>query len=208
MPLEPGYGETPVSDDELQWLLPKVHSLFEEPVTKAAVYGLEQAAQVEITETLVEEVLDGQRTLNDLLSDYFLRDLHRWLYGDIWTWAGTYRRHELNIGVDPQQISVQLRQSMDTLRWRWEDAGNLTARQLGIAVHAEGVRIHPFTDGNGRATRLHADLVFIAAQTGDTLERYDWELDKKPYIELLREYDRHRNPTDLAAFIAVQPLSE
>ncbi|WP_251981929.1 Fic family protein [Mycobacterium tuberculosis] len=34
-----------------------------------------------------------------------------------------------------------------------------TGRQLGIVVHADLVRIHPFTDGNGRTTRLLADLV-------------------------------------------------
>ncbi|MFF5083844.1 Fic family protein [Actinoplanes sp. NPDC000266] len=38
-----------------------------------------------------------------------------------------------------------------------------TPRELGIAAHAEIVRIRPFADGNGRSTRLLADLVFIAA---------------------------------------------
>lgn len=28
--------------------------------------------------------------LDDLLSDYFLRNLHRRMYGDIWNWAGLY----------------------------------------------------------------------------------------------------------------------
>ncbi|GAB7065924.1 Fic family protein [Mycolicibacterium hodleri] len=33
-------------------------------------------------------------------------------------------------------------------------------------------RIHPFVDGNGRTTRLLADLVFAAAQD-PTIEQYD-----------------------------------
>jgi fido (protein-threonine AMPylation protein) len=70
------------------------------------------------------------------------------------------------------------------------------------------VRIHPFTDGNGRTTRLLADLVFVATQDGETLEQYDWGLDKPRYIALLREYDSHRDPRELAAFINVVPIGE
>jgi hypothetical protein len=40
------------------------------------------------------------------------------------------------------------------------------------------------------------------------LEQYDWDLDKSRYIALLREYDTHRDPRDLAAFVDVQPFGE
>lgn len=88
----------------------------------------------------------------------------------------------------------------------WEHTDDWTPRQFGVAVHAELVRIHPFVDGDGRATRLLADLVFLAAQDAETPELYDWSLDKRRYIELLREYDRHRDPAPLAAFVETQPL--
>ncbi|MGV9615187.1 Fic family protein [Nocardia xishanensis] len=153
-------------------------------------------------------VIDGSLVLDNLLTDHFLRDLHRRLYGDIWQWAGVFRRRELNIGVAPEQIAVELRGSLETIHYRWQHADDWTPRQLGIAAHAETVRIHPFTDGNGRTTRLLADLVFTAAQDEGSLELYDWELDKRRYIELLRQYDRHRDPRELAAFIAVRPLGE
>ncbi|WP_461671417.1 Fic family protein [Mycobacterium tuberculosis] len=52
-----------------------------------------------------------------------------------------------------------------------------TGRQLGIVVHADLVLIHPFTDGNGRTTRLLADLVYATVQNPTELQ-YDWELDK------------------------------
>lgn len=208
MPLTPGYGETPVPDDDLESLLPEVRSLFGEPISKAAVYDLEQAVQEEVTEALLTEVLAGRRTLDELLRDHFLRELHGRLYGDIWAWAGVFRQNELNIGVDPWQIAVQLRDSLETIRYRWGRTDDWSPREVGIAAHAETVRIHPFTDGNGRTTRLLADLVFVAAQDGEVLEQYDWQLDKSRYIALLREYDVHRDPRELAAFIAVQPLSE
>lgn len=108
---------------------------------------------------------------------HFVRDLHRRLYGDIWTWAGVYRKRELNIGIAPEHIAVELHSSLETIRYRWRNTHDWSPREVGIVAHAETVRIHPFTDGNGRATRLLADLVFVAAQHGETLEQYDWELD-------------------------------
>lgn len=107
----------------------------------------------------------------------------------------------------PEQIAVELRSSLDTIRWRWEHTTDWTARVLGIAVHAETVRIHPFVDGNGRATRLLADLVFFAAQPEDApIEEYDWAIDKAEYIRLLREHQVTRDPAPLAAFIPVRPF--
>jgi hypothetical protein len=53
-------------------------------------------------------------------------------------------------------------------------------------------------------TRLLADLVFLAAQTGwEPLLAYDWEVDRRTYIRLLGEYDETRDPTSLAEFIPV-----
>ncbi|EPR75472.1 hypothetical protein ADILRU_2015 [Leifsonia rubra CMS 76R] len=108
----------------------------------------------------------------------------------------------------PEQVTVELRASMETIRYRWEHTSDWTARELGIVVHAEAVRIHPFVDGNGRSTRLLADLVFIAAQNGKEILQYDWELDKTQYIRLLREYDMSRDIRELAAFIPIRRLEE
>lgn len=120
-------------------------------------------------------------------------------------WAGRWRRLELNIGVAPEQIAVELRNALATIAYRWEHTDDWTARQLGIVVHAETVGIHPFTDGNGRTTRFLADLAFAATQNPTELQ-YDWELDKPQYIELLRAYDGHRSVADLAAFVGVEPI--
>jgi fido (protein-threonine AMPylation protein) len=119
-----------------------------------------------------------------------------------------YRKRELNIGVSPWQIAVELHDSLETIRYRWTHTDDWTPREAGIATHAETVRIHPFAAGNGRITRLLGDLVFLAAEDADLLEQYDWELDKPRYITLLRQYDAHRDPRDLAAFVPVRPLGE
>lgn len=205
MSLTPAYGETPLEGEEFDALLPAIRELLGEPLTKAAVYDLEQAIQQETVERLLPRVLDGSLGLDELLTDHFLRELHRLLYGEIWTWGGLFRLKEINLGVAPEQIAVSLRDCFDNIRFRWTQTDQLSARGLGIAIHAEAVRIHPFADGNGRSTRVIADLVYVAAQTSEIVYQYDWDVDKVRYVELLREYDVHRNSDDLAGFIQVRP---
>jgi fido (protein-threonine AMPylation protein) len=208
MPLTPGYGNTPVSEDHLADLLPAARAILGERPSSAAVYDLEQAIHKNVTKDVLADVLDGRMIVADLLSDHFIRDLHARLYEKVWAWSGVFRHRELNIGVAPERIAVELRTSLDDIRHRWESTRDWSARELGIAVHAEAVRIHPFTDGNGRTTRLLADAVFLAAQDSEDLEQYDWDLDTRRYIDLLRSYDRHRDPRELAAFVPVQPFGE
>jgi fido (protein-threonine AMPylation protein) len=166
---------------------------------------LEDAAQAEAVAQLLPEADRGDLTPESLLKVGFVQDLHRRLYAEIWTWGGELRRYNTNIGVDWYQIAVELRTALDDVRYRWDETDDWTPRELGIAAHAATVRIHPFVDGNGRSTRLLADLVFVAAQDGGTLEQYDWDLDKRQYINLLRAYDDHRDPRDLSSFISVIP---
>lgn len=201
MNFDPGYGETPLPFDEIDALRPGAREALGDRITKAAVYDLEQDIEASVAEELFTEVLDGRITVRDLLAPGFLRDLHERLYGNIWQWAGQNRRHLLNIGVDPGYVAIELRTAIETIRYRWEHTADWTSRELGIAMHAECVRIHPFVDGNGRSTRLYADLLFLAAQDSDDIELYDWTFDKAEYIRLLREYDQHRDPRPLAAFI-------
>ncbi len=209
MGIKPGYGETPLEPDEADALTSQAREVFGVQPTKIDLYEAEQAIADEVSITLLAEVAEGTLNLDDLLTDAFLRNLHQRLYGELWTWAGRYRTRELSIGIDPAYIAVELRTWFDTIRYRWERTRDWTPRELGIAVHAETVRIHPFVDGNGRATRLLADLVFLAAQDPDMIvQDYDWEVDKREYVALLRDYDVSRDPKPLAAFIPVRRLDE
>jgi len=208
MPLTPGYGETPLPDDELAALLPDAVLMLGAPVTRAAVYDLEQGVQQQVAEELLTAALSGELRTSELLTAYFLKDLHARLYGDVWTWAGRWRTHDVNIGVPYEQISVDLRNSLNTIRYRWENNDDWTPHELGVAAHAETVRIHPFVDGNGRTTRFLADLVFAAAQDSDSVMQYDWSVDKATYISLLRRYDANRDVTGLAGFLKSRPFGE
>lgn len=207
MGLSAGYGETPLPNDDLQALLPAARAMAGTPPLRAAVYDVEQAVQAEVAEELVLAVLTGNLSLQELLTDNFLRELHASMYGDIWKWAGRFRKRELNIGVPPELVAVAWRESVDNVSYRWQNTRDWTARHLGMVMHAEVGRVHPFVDGNGRTARLLADLVYLAAQEPHTLEVYNWDVEKSEYISLLREYDRHRDPNDLTEFVSTQSLS-
>lgn len=202
--LDPEYGSTPLDFEELDALLPAAAELIGEAVTKAQVYELEQEYEAAVRTALLQQVAAGELPLSDLLTDRTLRDLHARLYENLWAWAGTYRRRELSIGIDPAMIAVELRAAFETLLYRWEHTEDWTDTQLAIATHAEAVRIHPFVDGNGRSTRLLADLVLVAASPDDTpVVVFDWDVDKALYIPALRRFDQTRDPSELADLIGL-----
>lgn len=206
MSLTPAYGETPLQGDEFDALVPEVRHLLEESPFKAAVYDIEQNIQFSVTEDLFDRVLNDSLGLSELLSDHFLRALHRWLYGDIWSWAGVFRRHEVNIGIAPTGIAVELRNSLESVKTRWMMAQDWSTKEVSLAAHAEVLRIHPFTDGNGRTARLLADLIYLCIQENESPTIFDWDIDKKTYIGLLQYFDQNRLPSDLATFIPTHPI--
>lgn len=209
MALEPDYGQTLVGGEEAEALTPAVREILGHTIRKADLYDLEQRIQDEVADEWWGNLLNWNIPVRDLLTDHFVRELHRRLYAPVWVWGGRQRSLETNIGIAPERIAVELRNELANLSFQWDHQTGIDARTLGIAAHAAVVRIHPFVDGNGRATRLLADLVFLAAQTGwEPLLGYDWEIDRRNYIRLLGEYDMTRDPTALAAFIPVVSLED
>lgn len=209
MPFDPDYGETPLTIEEAQALTPQARELLGDPISKADLYDLEQRLQIEVADECWAALLEFGVPMREVLNDHFVRDLHRRLYAPIWEWGGRLRSRETNIGVAPEHIAVEMRTMLGNLTYQWENQAGIDARTLGIATHAALVHIHPFVDGNGRVTRLMADLVYLAGQTGfEPIHGYDWEIDRSTYIQLLGEYDVTRDPSPLADFIPVLNLEE
>jgi hypothetical protein len=162
--------------------------------------------QEQVSEDLLAAAFAGSLQLDDLLSDYFLRDLHTRIYGDIWAWAGRWRQHEVNIGVAPEQVAVALRNAFDNIRHRWDDTDDWTPRELGIVTHAETVRVHPrlLTE---MAERHGFSPIWYSSPPGIRLSSSTTGTSTKlRYIDLLRGFDVHRDVRELAAFIGVQSL--
>lgn len=130
----------------------------------------------------------------DLLSEEFIRRLHKRLFGDVWAWAGEFRKTERNIGIEPVRIPVELRTAFDDARY-WIEHETFPPDGIAVRLHHRLVAIHPFPNGNGRTTRLMGDLV--AARLGQ--EPFTWGRQnltdvsetRARYIAALRAADNH-----------------
>jgi Fic-DOC domain mobile mystery protein B len=112
----------------------------------------------------------ARRRKTDILTERFMRTLHRRLFGEVWRWAGDFRRTGKNIGVDPLQIGVELRMLLDDARY-WAEHGTFAPLEAGARFHHRLVQIHPFPNGNGRHARIAADL-YVEASFGSA--PIDW----------------------------------
>lgn len=183
-------GATPLDPDELEGLR------FKHISTRGERDQLEQA---NITKGL--QWLDKQKS-PDVLNERFVCDLHTRLFGDIWKWAGNFRRTEKNIGIDPVHISIQLRQLLDDASF-WIKNDTYQPKELAARFHHRLVYIHPFPNGNGRHARIMADVVLtklMGAPEIDWAGGYrleDMNERRTQYIAALREADRH----DFAALL-------
>lgn len=138
----------------------------------------------------------------DVCSDTFLRKLHKKMFCDVWVWAGEYRTTERNIGVAPYQIPMKLMQLFDDLNF-WIDNKTYSNHEIAVRLHHKLVQIHPFPNGNGRVSRLMADLVLRKLE-GKTLYWGDTNLVdvsevRRKYIDALRKADAG-DYTDLLNF--------
>lgn len=139
-------GATPLGHAEFAGLRPTWIT------TRGELDGAEQA------NILAGQVWASRTRRRDLLTDSFIRDLHKAMFGNVWTWAGQYRTRETNIGVAPHRIPTALRECLDTARF-WLETRPMPDDEIAVMVHHRLVQIHPFPNGNGRHTRLMADLV-------------------------------------------------
>ncbi|MCY3877882.1 MAG: mobile mystery protein B [Rhodobacteraceae bacterium] len=96
----------------------------------------------------------------DLLTEEFLLQLHKRLFGEVWAWAGKFRRTERNIGIEPVQVSVELRKAFDDARY-WIEHNIFPPDEIAVRLHHRLVAIHPFPNGNGRTSRLLGDLLVV-----------------------------------------------
>lgn len=139
-------GQTPLDPDEREGLIPKHIS------TQSELNAWEQL-------NIIKGSRWAQRQLKkDILDDVFLRQLHKRMLGDTWSWAGTYRKSDKNIGCDWRQVSMRVRTLLDNTKYQLEHT--LTEPdELTIRFHHQLVLIHPYPNGNGRHARLAADLL-------------------------------------------------
>ncbi len=139
-------GATPLDPNEIEGLIPSHIRTQEE---------LNEWEQANIGRAVAWLASARKR---DVLSEEFVRDLHRRMFNDTWLWAGAFRSTERNLGVAPEQIAPQLRDLLDDTRY-WLEHGTFAIDEAAARFHHRLVSIHCFANGNGRHARLLTDLL-------------------------------------------------
>lgn len=162
MGLELNYinGQTPLDEDEKEGLLIKTIS------TRG---DLDEFEQLNIEESKIW-LLKTNITLTNILTEDFIKELHSKMFGNVWRWAGSYRKSNKNIGVDKLEIQFQLRQLIDNTKY-WIENKTFSEDEIAIRFSHRLVLIHLFPNGNGRHSRLIADVLI---SKGFNKEEFTW----------------------------------
>jgi Fic-DOC domain mobile mystery protein B len=123
----------------------------------------EQLNELEAANILQGQMWAGQLknpTPENIFDRIFVADLHKALFGEVWEWAGTFRLRELNIGVEPRNISVDLHNFLEDAKC-WIEFKHYDNLEVSARIQHRLVQIHPFVNGNGRHSRIFTDIVRV-----------------------------------------------
>jgi Fic-DOC domain mobile mystery protein B len=174
-------GATPLTPDEEDGLIPQHITL------RAELNEFEQANIVE-----AETWLQNRRSIPTVRDSAFLNELHRRMFGQVWKWAGEYRKTDRNLGVPWPKISYETEALCREVAY-WCKDRVYPPDELALRFHHKLVWIHCYPNGNGRHSRLAADL--LITELGGT--RFAWgsaNLDapgdvRRRYIDSLHSAD-------------------
>jgi Fic-DOC domain mobile mystery protein B len=180
---------TPLTPEEMHELIP-AHIAFRSELNEAEQDNIGRAQ---------DWALGRNR---DPLTEKFITDLHRRMLGDVWKWAGKFRKSERNLGIAFYEIPSAVRQLLGDTK-AWIEYKTYPRDEIAVRFHHRLVQIHPFPNGNGRHARLMADL--LAMRLGG--ERFSWGREslrdpgamRQRYIAALQAADQH-DITQLLAF--------
>ena len=156
-------GQTPVDLDDAQYLTAEYSFIR----TRGE---LNDAEASNITDALLW--LDDQElAIGDVLNQTFLRDLHRRMFAEVWTWAGQLRQRDTTIGIAPAQIPERLHGLLGDVLY-WIEHGTYSESGISVRFHHRMVFIHPFVNGNGRHARLASSA--LARTLGLGTDHLSW----------------------------------
>lgn len=152
-------GQTPLNPEQLVGLKIKTISTQQQ---------LNEFEQANINESL--KWLNSKRKINDVLSEDFILQLHKRMLGMVWKWAGQFRKNETNIGIDWTKIPIELKVLIDDVKF-WVKHQTYQPEEIAIRFKHRLVSIHCFPNGNGRHSRIMADLIMLHVFG---LEKFTW----------------------------------
>jgi Fic-DOC domain mobile mystery protein B len=143
-----GDGQTPLDEDEKEGLLIPTIATREE-LDEFEQQNIEQAILWTLRRSFKPE---------GILTEDFIRSVHKRMYGNVWAWAGEFRKTNKNIGVDKWQIPTELRHLLNDATY-WIENKTYPPDEIAIRFKHRIVAIHCFSNGNGRHSRLMADIL-------------------------------------------------
>ncbi|MFN4885817.1 MAG: mobile mystery protein B [Bacteroidota bacterium] len=146
--LEYSTGQTPIDANESDGL--KIKTI----TTQSELNEFEQLN----IERALHWTLRKRFTADQILSEEFILSLHKKMYGDVWKWAGKFRASEKNLGIPFPLIGIELRKLIDDTHF-WINHNSFPSDEIAIRFKHRLVSIHCFPNGNGRHSRLMADLI-------------------------------------------------
>jgi len=156
-----------------------------------AVADMDEAELV-LLQKLYESVLADSLPMGRLTMAH-IRTWHRRWLGNLYAWAGQARTVNMSKGGFPFAPAAQIPRLLTEFEYeclsRYTPCAGYDMTRLieAIAVtHVEFILIHPFREGNGRISRLLADV--MAAQAGEgPLDYSSWESNRNDYILAVQE---------------------
>ncbi|PKP25905.1 MAG: cell filamentation protein Fic [Bacteroidetes bacterium HGW-Bacteroidetes-2] len=181
--LKYGNGQTPIAEEEKVGL--KIKSI----TTQGE---LDEFEQLNI-EKAVLWTLQTKFKPEKILTEKFVKDLHKRMFVDVWKWAGKFRTTQKNIGIPWTQIVIELKILLDDTI-HWIENNTFSPEEIAIRFKHRLVSIHCFPNGNGRHSRLMADIIIESIFENELFSWQQSNLTKadesrKKYINALKEAD-------------------
>lgn len=175
-------GSTPIDPDEGVGLIP------------SHIHLVGQLNQWEHENILAAELWIFSHKRRAVLSEPFVRRLHKRMFDKTWRWAGTYRKSEKNIGVPPYSIATGVADTVsDAVHWIEKSVFPLD--EIAVRIHHRLVSVHPFPNGNGRHARLFANTLLyqydVPPLTWGRLTFDNVNDARLAYLDAIRAADRH-----------------
>jgi Fic-DOC domain mobile mystery protein B len=178
-------GQTPLPPELHKGLKPK---------TIQTMGELDEYEEQNIAEALVWL----ERSTADCLDYLFWINLHKRLFGDVWSWAGLMRNHELNNPdfVTPHKIRTELMKLIGDVEY-WFENNTYPVKEIIARLHERLLTIHPFANGNGRWSRILTEYIcekkMIQIPSWNIRTKNDPEKRRKEYIEAIELARQSKN---------------
>ncbi|HTK22277.1 MAG TPA: mobile mystery protein B [Mucilaginibacter sp.] len=141
-------GQTPLDEDE------KVGLLIPTIATRGELDEFEQ----QNIEKAITWSLSRNFKAKNIFTEAFVKNVHKRMYDDVWAWAGEFRKTQKNIGVNSWHVAIELKSLLDDAIY-WTDKNIFSPDEIAVRFKHRIVSIHCFPNGNGRHSRLIADII-------------------------------------------------